>query len=68
MAKRKIEKTSIMQKHFAMIFGVIGISLLVVSGLNLTGGVIGKEVGKNLFLSLIGTVSLVASLVLFVKR
>ncbi len=65
---KRLEEYSKYQKVAALILGVIGVSLLLASGLNLTGGVIGTAVGKNILLSLIGTVSFLASLVLLIKK
>ena len=48
------------------VIGILGITLLVASGLNLTGGVTGTVVGKSLAAGLIGSVACIASLALFI--
>lgn len=51
----------------ALMLGVIGIALLASSSLNLsTGAAIGTLVGKNLAVGFIGSILLIASLILFV--
>ena len=51
----------------ASVVGVIGIALLASSGINLaTGAAIGTLVGKNLATGFIGSVLLIASLILFI--
>ncbi|MCL5730477.1 MAG: hypothetical protein M1165_02840, partial [Candidatus Pacearchaeota archaeon] len=52
----------------AAIFGVLGISLLVASGLNLTGGVIGSALGKNLLTGVIGSILVISALALLLKK
>lgn len=65
MAKNK--KKSHESWVIALMLGVIGIALLASSSLNLsTGAAIGTLVGKNLAVGFIGSILLIASLILFV--
>lgn len=64
----KLQEYSHYQKAAALLIGGIGLALLLASGMNFTGGVIGANAGKNLFLCFIGVCSLVSSLVLFARK
>jgi hypothetical protein len=65
---KRLETSPRYETLIALILGVFGVALLASSGMNLTGGVIGTTTGKNLFLCLVGCVSFLASLILFIKK
>jgi hypothetical protein len=69
-ANESVEKFKYgMSKGLAPVLGIIGLALLLASGFNLTGGVIGVNAGKNVFFGLIGAISFLVSLyILLVKK
>ena len=60
---RKIKNYNPAEGLAAAVFGVVGLALIFASGLNLTGGVIGADLGRNFALGTIGTACVISSVI-----